>query len=80
MAHLKATSAQNLALATSPALTDNLFRQFMQAYIEDRCQPALALAQVKPWKDSSDRSSKARNPDLCYNILHMECYYFCQQY
>lgn len=27
-----------------------------------------------------DRFFKARNPDLYYRSLYMECYYFCQQF
>lgn len=27
-----------------------------------------------------DKSLKARNPNLYYRNLHIECYYFCQQY
>ena len=48
--------------------------------MEDRCQPALALAQVEYWEDVSDRPLKARNPDLYYGNLYMKSYYFCQQY
>ena len=78
-ANLKATPAQGPALAPPPVPTDDLFRQFMQAYMEDRRQPAPAPAPVESREDASDRPLKARNPDLYYGNSHMECYYFCQQ-
>ncbi len=31
-------------------------------------------------RDDTDRSLKPQNPDLYYGNLHMECYYFNQQY
>lgn len=52
----------------------------MQAYMEDRRQPAPAPAPpAESREDASDRPLKARNPDLYYGNSHMECYYFCQQ-
>ena len=54
----------------------------MQAYMEDRRNPAPAPAPAplsKPREDVSDRPLKARNPDLYYGNSHMECYHFCQQ-
>ena len=78
-ANPRAIPAQGPALAPAPVPTDDLFRQFMQAYIEDRRQPAPAAAPVEPQEDVSDRPLKARNPDLYYSTSHMEFYYFCQQ-
>ena len=78
-ANPKANSEQGPALVPAPVPTNDLFRQFMQAYIEDRHQPAQAAASVKSREDVSDRSLKDRNPDLYYSNLHMECYYFYQQ-
>ena len=43
----RATLVKDPAPAPAPTPTDDLFRQFMQAYMEDRCQPAPAAAQVK---------------------------------
>ena len=48
--------------------------------MEDRCQPALASALVKPREDALDRSSKARNPDFYSGNMYIKWYYFCQQY
>ncbi len=65
--------------APAPAPSqDDLFRQFMQAYMEDRRNPVPPEAR-EPRENASDRPLKARNPDLYYGNLHMECYYFCQQ-
>ncbi len=42
--------------------------------------PAPAPAPLaEPREDVSDRTLKARNPDLYYGNSHMECYHFCQQ-
>ena len=65
--------------APAPVPTDDLFRQFMQAYMEDRRHLAPAPAPVESREDALDRPLKARNPDLYYGNSHMECYYFCQQ-
>ena len=78
-ANPRATSAQGPTLAPPPVSTNDLFRQFMQAYMHDRRQPAPAPATVESWEDASDRSLNARKPDLYYGNLYIECYYFCQQ-
>ena len=78
-ANPRATLAQDPAPAQAPAPTDDLFRQFIQAYMEDRCQPAPATAPVEPREDALDRLLKAWNPDLYYSNLNIECYYFYQQ-
>lgn len=62
---------------TTPAamLTNDLFWQFMQAYMEDRRNPvpALAFLPTKPQEEASDQLLKAQNPDLYYSNLHIEC-------
>ncbi len=70
---------------TAPTATPikNLFRQFMQAYMENRRNSAPApvpapLADSR--EDVSNRPLKARNLDFYYGNSHMECYHFCQQY
>ncbi len=71
-------------VATAPAATptEDLFRQFMQAYMEDRRNsaptPAPALL-AEPPENVWDKPLKARNPDLYYSNSHMECYHICQQ-
>ena len=70
---------------TTPALapTEDLFRQFVQAYMVDRGNPAPATDPVplaEPRHDISDRPVRARNPDLYYGNLHIECYHLCQQW
>ena len=71
--------------ASTPALrpTEDLFRQYMQAYLEDRQNPAPAPAPAPSPADArektSERSLKARNPDLYYGNSDMECYYFGQK-
>ncbi len=67
----------------APAPTEDLFRQFMQAYMEDRRNSAPAPASAplaEPREDVSDRPLKTRNPDLYYGNSCMECYHFCQQF
>ena len=76
-ANPKATSAQGSALVPAPAPTNDLFSQFMQAYIKDRRQPTPATASIEPREDASDRSLKTRNPDLYYGNSYMKCFYFC---
>ena len=70
--------------ATAPTATpiENLFRQFMQAYMEDRrnSAPAPVPAPLAGFReDVSNRPLKTRNLDLYYGNSHMECYHFCQQ-
>ena len=50
----------------------------MQAYMEDRRNPILVLAFLlkKFQKDALNRHLKAKNPDLYYGNLYMECYNF----
>ncbi len=55
----------------------------MQAYLEDRRNsapaPAPAPSPADAREETSKRPLKARNPDLYYGNLHMECYYFGQK-
>ena len=56
----------------APAATDELFKQFMKAYLEAKTPaPVLAEPQGQPLK--------ARFPDLYYGNSHMDYYCFCQQ-
>ena len=72
------------ATALAATLTEDLFRQYMQAYLEERRNPASAPALAPPPADlreeTSDRPLKASNPELYYGNWHMEGYYFCQQF
>ncbi len=82
-AHSPALSASAVT-ALSATSTEDLFRQYMQAYLEDRQNLAPASAPAPPpadaWEETSDRLLKARNSDLYYSNSHMECYYFCQEW
>ncbi len=40
---------------------------------------ALVVPVPEGAKDDIDKLLKPQNPDLYYDNLHMECYYFCQQ-
>ncbi len=53
----------------------------MQSFIEKTQAPAApaALAPDVEARDETDRPLKSRNPNLYYDNLHMECYYFYQQ-
>ena len=58
--------------APAPATTDDLFKQFMKAYLElnqGLRQPPAEREQLL----------KAKVPELYYGKLHMDCYHFCQQ-
>lgn len=69
-----------LTLFLASKFTKDLFRKLMQVYIEDCHQLVLAPAPLaKSQKDALNKSFKARNPDIYYDNLHIECYYFCQQ-
>ena len=58
------------APALAPAPTNDLFRQFMKAYLESNQGPKQLLAEHK-------RLLKAKIPELYYGKLHMDCYLFC---
>ena len=60
----------------SPALasvaTNDLFKQFMKAYLEMNQGPRQPPAE-------RERSFKAKILEVYYGKLHIECYHFCQQ-
>ena len=64
----------------TPAIVPNpdneLFKQFMKAYLEAQT-PALTAAEMDA--EPRERPLKARLPDLYYGDSHIECYWFCQQ-
>ena len=70
--------APTLALATAPAvapsLDNELFKQFMKAYLETQV-PGRIEVDPEPCK----QPLKAWFPDLFYGNLHIDCYRFCQQ-
>ncbi len=76
-------SPASAATALSATPTKDLFRQYMQAYLEDCRDPALAPAPAHlpadAREETSDRPLKAKNPDLYYGNSQMESDYFCQQ-
>ena len=82
-AALASAAPASAATAPSATLTEDLFRKYMQAYLEDCQNPALAPAPSLPPADAleetSDRPLKARNLLLYHGNSQMECYYFCQQ-
>ena len=63
-------------LAVVPNLDNELFKQFIKAYLEAQT-PALTAAKMDA--EPRERSLKARLPDLYYGASHIECYWFCQQ-
>ena len=60
-----------LAPAPAPPSTNELFKQFMKAYLESNQGPCQPLAERK-------QPLKAKVLDVYYGKLHMDCYHFCQ--
>ena len=58
--------------APTPLSSNELFKQFMRAYLESNQGPNRPPAE-------RERSFKAKVPDMYYGKLHMDCYHFCQQ-
>ena len=58
--------------APAPPSSDELFRQFMRAYLESNQGPKLPPAE-------HERSLKAKVPKVYYDKSHMDCFHFCQQ-
>ena len=58
------------------SLNNKLLKSFMKVYLE-----AQVPAQIAPEIDLKpcEQTLKARFPNLYYNNLHMDCYWFCQQ-
>ena len=65
-----------LILALIPALTplfsNELFKQFMRAYLELNEEPKQPPAE-------REQFLKGKVPEVYYIKLHMDCYHFCQQ-
>lgn len=51
---------------------DELFKQFIQAYLEDYRASTPSVKQA----DIASKPFKTQNPDLHYRNSYMECYYF----
>ena len=58
--------------APAPPSSNELFRQFMRAYLELNQGPRQPLAECK-------RSLKAKVSEVYYGKSHIDCYHFCQQ-
>ena len=69
------TSAPVTAPAIAPSLDNELFKQFMKAYLK-----AQVPGQIEVDSESRKQLLKAWFSDLYYGNLHMDCYWFCQQY
>ena len=83
------TPAPAQALAPTPAPVSSSVPGPPGRYTDKNLQRATKLAlklfvkgQEHGQANSAprNRAFKARNPDLYYGSLHMECYYFCWQY
>ena len=61
-----------LAPAPAPASSNELFKQFMKAYLESNQGPSQPPAK-------RERALKAKVPNVYYGKSHMDCYHFCQQ-
>ena len=62
---------------TSRALPNN---DFFQEFIRTCIEKVQDQAPTGKARDKFDKSLKLRNLNLYYGYLHIECYYFCQQY
>ena len=58
--------------APAPLSSDELFKQFMRAYLESNQGPKQPPAE-------RERSFKAKVPEVYYGKSNIDCYYFCQQ-
>ena len=69
--------------STSLAFTEELFKLFMQTYMDTiKIQaPALVQAPASPvLVEPKEQPLKARFPDLYFGKLYLDCYWFCQQF
>ena len=68
------THSPAVSWAPTPALpsNDELFKQFMKAYLESNQGPSQPPEECK-------RPLKAKVPDVYYGKSHMDYYHFCQQ-
>ena len=55
------------------------FQFFIKTFIEMAKNQAPPLVSIAAKKKTSNRPLKARNSNLYYGNLYIECYYFCQQ-
>ena len=62
--------AVSWASTLAPPSTNELFKQFMKAYLESNQGPSQPLEERK-------RPLKTKVPDVYYGKLHMDCYHFC---
>ena len=61
----------NLIPSTALVPTDELFKQFIKAYLEINQEPRQPLIECK-------QLFKAKISKLSYGKLHIDCYHFCQ--
>ena len=62
--------------APTPASTNNLFRQFMLAYIENRRPPI--LAQAPALVEPKIQPFRAKFPEFYFGKSYLDCYRFYQ--
>lgn len=63
-----------LTPSSAPASTNELFKKFMKACLENQTQ-APAPSQAEP----REQPLKAWFPDFYYKNLYIDCYHFCHQ-
>ncbi len=79
---IRAPTPGPIPVPTPVALPNDLFKEFMQIFMEKTQAPAVPTAPAPDVevRDNTDRPQKSRNPDLYYVNSHIQCYYFYQQY
>ena len=68
------TPAPATTLPFALSLDNELFKQFMKAYLEAQVP---GRTEIDP--ESCKQPLKTRFPELDYGNIHMDCYQFCQQ-
>ena len=58
-------------LAPNPVSTNELFKEFMKAYLELNKEPRQSPVEYK-------QTFKSKVPELYYGKLYMHCYHLCQ--